>query len=192
MAPFATILTILILYLLQCIGADYLGEVVLAVRLEAEKDHEVAYRSTHLSLPALPTLFRVGSGAHAPIHGPTSTTTLLRKRRLRQFTSQANASWRKPPPRMEASRLKPVVLCSPALLYMLLSIMMVPGQGANSSRDFNYRIPPAWSPEHENVYSFRSFMTDVSIWIMLTDLQPTSSVQLSSVALEGQLEKWHV
>ena len=178
MAPFANILTNLIPYLLQYAGADYLGEVVPSVRLLAEKDHEVAYSSTHLSLPARTTLFQVGSGAYAPIHGPTSsltsrstTTTPMRKRRLRQFTSQANASWRKPPPRMEASRLKPVVFCSPALLYMLLSLM-VPGQGANSSRDFNYRIPPAWSPEHENVYSFRSFMTDVSIWIMLTDLQP--------------------
>ena len=37
MAPFATILTILYLYLITCIGADYPGEVVLAVRLEAEK-----------------------------------------------------------------------------------------------------------------------------------------------------------
>ena len=55
MAPFAYILTNLIPYLLQYAGADYLGEVVLAVRLPAEKDHEVAYRSTHLSLPALPT-----------------------------------------------------------------------------------------------------------------------------------------
>ncbi len=41
-----------------------------------------------------------------------------------------------------------------------------------SGRDFNYRIPPAWSPENENVYSFRAYMIDMSLWILLTDLQP--------------------
>ena len=40
-----------------------------------------------------------------------------------------------------------------------------------SSRDFNYRIPPGWNPENEHNYSFRAYMTDISIWIMLTDLQ---------------------
>ena len=61
MAPFAYILTNLIPYLLQYAGADYLGEVVPSVRLLAEKDHEVAYSSTHISLPALPPLFRVAT-----------------------------------------------------------------------------------------------------------------------------------
>ena len=39
-------------------------------------------------------------------------------------------------------------------------------------RDFNYRVPPYWNPEHEAQYSFRAYMTDLSIWIMLADLQP--------------------
>ena len=41
-----------------------------------------------------------------------------------------------------------------------------------SGRDFNYRIPPAWSAENENVYSFQAFMTDMALWILLADLQP--------------------
>ena len=53
---------------------------------------------------------------------------------------------------------------------------MMPATGTQNfnigQRDFNYRIPPAWSPENESTYSFRAYMTDMSIWIMLTDLQP--------------------
>jgi hypothetical protein len=45
------------------------------------------------------------------------------------------------------------------------------GGPAPGGRDnFNYRIPPTWSPENENYYSFRAYMTDASLWIMLTDL----------------------
>jgi hypothetical protein len=40
------------------------------------------------------------------------------------------------------------------------------------SENFNYRILPAWSPESASTYSFRSYMTVISLWIMLTDLQP--------------------
>ena len=42
----------------------------------------------------------------------------------------------------------------------------------SNSREINYRIPPSWSPENEGTYSFRSYLTDIPIWIMLTDLQP--------------------
>ncbi len=41
-----------------------------------------------------------------------------------------------------------------------------------SGPNFNYRIPPAWTPENEISYSFRAYMTDMSLWILLTDLQP--------------------
>ena len=47
---------------------------------------------------------------------------------------------------------------------------MMPQMG--SDRNFNYRIPPSWSPENDQNYSFRAYMTDISLWIMLTDLQP--------------------
>ncbi len=61
-------------------------------------------------------------------------------------------------------------------MFVMLCIMMMMPSGTSgfsgNSRDFNYRIPPAWSPSREHNYSFRAFMTDISIWIMLTDLQP--------------------
>ena len=43
-------------------------------------------------------------------------------------------------------------------------------QLSTSARDFNYRIPPAYNPDNEATYSFRAYMTDISIWVMLTDL----------------------
>ena len=50
----------------------------------------------------------------------------------------------------------------------------MPGSGIPSlnGRNFNYRIPPSWSPEVEHTYSFRTYVTDLSLWILLTDLQP--------------------
>jgi len=58
-----------------------------------------------------------------------------------------------------------------AVAVIIILLMMMPTSHAGN-RDFNYRIPPAWSPEHENSYSFRAYLTDISIWVMLTDLQP--------------------
>ena len=43
---------------------------------------------------------------------------------------------------------------------------------SGSTRDFNYRVPPEWTPENEQQYSYRAYMTDLSIWCLLTDLQP--------------------
>ena len=56
----------------------------------------------------------------------------------------------------------------------LLGHMMAGGNnnGGSNGERFNYRIPPSWSPENDQQYSFRAFMTDISLWIMLTDLQP--------------------
>ena len=50
--------------------------------------------------------------------------------------------------------------------------MLPGGGGTGGNRDFNYRIPPAWSPENQHTYSFRSYLTDISVWIMLTVLMP--------------------
>ena len=86
----------------------------------------------------------------------------------------------------EAERPKPGRSASPAPVFhrvrkslhnfsavavIIILLMMMPASHAGN-RDFNYRIPPAWSPEHENSYSFRAYLTDISIWVMLTDLQP--------------------
>ena len=60
------------------------------------------------------------------------------------------------------------------IFLALIAMMMMPSGGhSHSGRpDVNYRIPPSWSPEMEATYSFRAYMTDISLWIMLTDLQP--------------------
>ena len=50
-------------------------------------------------------------------------------------------------------------------------------------RDFNYRIPPEWNPEHENTNPFRAYMTDLSLWIMLTDLQPHQQCAATSIIM---------
>ena len=70
-----------------------------------------------------------------------------------------------------------------------LACHMMPGLGGGSrSENFKYRIPSAWSPENDNNYSFRAYMTDISLWVMLTDLAPHSSAQPSSCAWEDRLE----
>ena len=51
--------------------------------------------------------------------------------------------------------------------------------------DFNYRVPPWWNPEHEREYSFRAYMTDLAIWVMLTDLQPHQQAAAIVMRLGG-------
>eukprot|EP00974_Lingulodinium_polyedra_P115239 11154471-Lingulodinium_polyedra.AAC.1 len=52
-------------------------------------------------------------------------------------------------------------------------------------RDFNYRIPPVWFPESESSYSFRAYLTDIFIWVMLTDLQPHQQCAAIVIRLGG-------
>ena len=71
------------------------------------------------------------------------------------------------------------IVLGPIAFLGILCLMMPTGMPnltngnvqTSNNRDFNYRIPPAWSPENENNYSFRAYMTDIAIWVMLTDLQ---------------------
>ena len=37
---------------------------------------------------------------------------------------------------------------------------------------FNYRQPPYWAPEQNQSYSFRAYVTDLTLWCMFTELQP--------------------
>ena len=68
-----------------------------------------------------------------------------------------------------------------------LACHMMPGLGGGSSTEnFNYRIPPAWSPENDNNYSFRAYMTDISLWVMLTDLAPHQQCAAIIMRLGGQ------
>ena len=106
-----------------------------------------------------PPVSRVGSGAVVASHPAPPSAAALRQRPLLQ--------------RLQGHGLLPTALSIIALSFIV--ILMMPtlgGQNHTGARDFNYRIPPAWSPENESSYSFRAYMTDVALWIMLTDLQP--------------------
>ena len=64
---------------------------------------------------------------------------------------------------------------------------MVPGLGGGSrTENFNYRIPPSWSPENDSNYSFRAYMTDISLWVMLTDMAPHQQCAAIIMRLGGQ------
>ena len=57
-----------------------------------------------------------------------------------------------------------------------LCLMMPRFQGGDNPNSqpgsFTHRVPPAWSPEGEFGYSFRAYVQDIQLWLMLTDLQP--------------------
>ena len=80
-----------------------------------------------------PPASRVGSGAVASLPAPSPTAVLNRRPLLE---------------RLEGHGLPPTALSIIAL--SLTVIMMMPnlsGQHHSGNRDFNYRIPPSWSPE---------------------------------------------
>ena len=60
------------------------------------------------------------------------------------------------------------------------STMLPTGNGHMTNR-----IPPSWSPENEHHYSFRSYMTNLTLWIMLTDLQPHQQCAAVITRLDG-------
>ena len=128
-------------------------------------------------------VFRLGSGASGPI--PGSNTDASQEPRMLTGTSNVIANVRGLRHRRESGHAEAPVtsrsikIMSP-IFCMSIICMMMPG-GPNltngnvsmsNSRDFNYRTPPFWNPEQESSYSFRAYMTDISIWIMLTDLAP--------------------
>ena len=62
----------------------------------------------------------------------------------------------------------------------------MPGHGGVSrEQNCNYRISPAWSPDMDHYYSFRAYMTDVSLWAMLIDLAPHQKCSAIIMRLGG-------
>ena len=109
----------------------------------------------------LSSVFRLGSGAVVP----SSPVKVYQ-------SSDIQKKQHRPSSLHRVQRV--LMYCTPLMAVFALTLM-VPGLssgGSGGSRDFNYRIPPAWSPENEHHYSFRAYMTDISQWIILTDLQP--------------------
>ena len=112
-------------------------------------------------------LFRLGSGAVGTQPRTSSTKIAPRSGNFVPETSRSM---------VQGNQALCLILL--AAITSTICFMMPHGPGGGvpgmitGSRDFNYRIPPPWSPEHEQQYSFRAYMTDLSLWIMLTDLLP--------------------
>ena len=45
-------------------------------------------------------------------------------------------------------------------------------------------MPPDWNPERES-YSCRAYVTDLTLWVMLTDLQPHQQAGAMTMRLRG-------
>ena len=111
--------------------------------------------------PVPSPVFRLGSGA---VVAPATTGPLQQSNKYHNI--------------MNFNTLQYLLITGSVIITVLTLMQMMPGprgqQGGlgGNSRDYQYRIPPAWSPENEHQYPFRSYMTDVSLWMVLTDLQP--------------------
>ena len=108
-----------------------------------------------------PTIFRLGSGAWFRPPRPKAT--------------KSNDTQLSRPPLGHHHVQRVLKYCMPMAVVFVLTLMMTAGTLSligGGSRDFNHRIPPSWSPENEHNYSFRAYMTNISQWVMLTDLQP--------------------
>ena len=107
---------------------------------------------------------------------------------------------RTPMPRLRKSAGLPGNLAAPPTVIatilcvvgtLMLLVYMMPGtqgmmpQGGRGDGGFNYRIPPSWNPNNDHHYSFRAYMTDVSLWVMLTDLQPHQQCAAIIMRLQG-------
>ena len=154
--------------------------VIVTLALHSESDKDVA-----VELFVLPPSFRLGSGASALPQSETLAQLrgTSKASRLTMVPSTDPDNAESQGPTSKASRLIPwgrLAETAPSLATFLtfgivgILLLMVPvGAGALGGREnSNYRVPPTWSPEGEHNYSFRAYMTDISLWIMLTDLQP--------------------
>ena len=126
----------------------------------------------------IPPVFRLGSGAvlgDGPLHDPAANIYLgLGTGGKRQFRTVA--LFTQPVPLAESTpRFHFVLIAFSSAILSVIGYMMargIFGQAGQRRENCTYRIPPEWSPEMESTYSFRAYMTDISMWIMLTDLQP--------------------
>ena len=149
-----------------------------------------------------PVVFRLGSGAQVP-HGPVlQQSGGQRANGLQQSGGpRANGLQRGDPstsptftgtfvlPQPAPVRKRLVLTAariSPLILFVIICLMM-PNMagGGGGGRDHGFRLPPSWDPANESTYSFRAYLTDLSMWIMLTDLQPQQMAAAIVMRLQG-------
>ena len=119
--------------------------------------------------------FQAGSGASGS--EPLAESTVETERSKQSLTeSTVEANWPKQSltqgtveaerPKLslrhkgkQRKKIAMFTVTSPILCILYVIFMMPHGGGGHhggGSRDFNYRVPPAWSPENESNYSFRA------------------------------------
>jgi hypothetical protein len=59
-----------------------------------------------------------------------------------------------------------------AAAIFAITLHMMARAAAPAPRDFDYRVPPSWSLGNDTSHRSRELITDISLWIMVTDVQP--------------------
>ena len=72
----------------------------------------------------------------------------------------------------------------------VLGCMMPALAPAQRSESFQHRVPPAWTPENDEHYGFRAYMTDIALWSMMTDLQPHQQCAAIIMRLGGSAREF--
>ena len=81
---------------------------------------------------------------------------------------------------------KAMIACIGLMCALSVVGYMMPGGGGGADTSSNYRVPPRWSPDQEGSgYMFRNYVTDLSLWVMLTDPAPHQQAAAIVVRLGG-------
>ena len=129
------------------------------------KEHDPRNELLPYQEPEVAPLFRVGSGARGlTASHPTGAAQQLLPELQVQARPDAHQG-------LQADQRVQWIATAVAGAFLILCVTaalrhMIPAgipQISNNSRDFNYRVPPAWSPEMEATYSFSAYMTDISL-----------------------------
>jgi hypothetical protein len=70
----------------------------------------------------------------------------------------------------------------PATVVLMLLLVM---PGRRSRQESSHGVPPGWNPEGDNAYSFRAWMTDITLCVMVAELRPEQQVAAIIMRLEG-------
>ena len=95
--------------------------------------------------------------------------------RLKQSTQGEEA------PVLEPQNITTILILPIVTAAACITCLMMPGGRGN---DATHRQPPFWDPETSRE-SFRSWMTNITLWVMLTDLQPHQQVAAIILRLGG-------
>ena len=143
--------------------------------LDAEKTFSSAFDTDDHAVMHQPILFRLGSGAPGWSPMPLDTRAQIITT-ISHDDEEINRSSHHPS--LRGSKTSSIAARAVTLAWLMpfigVAALLVLMMANLTNNNFNYRVPPYWSPENERQYSFRAYMTDLSMWIMLTDLHPTT------------------